>query len=89
VVRRDGTTGVAGGANLLLPLAVAEAVRAGAELGLTMDAFTGLQDTKYHQGAIGILTAGHLSRQSAYEHVLTLALARLLAPTYYDQGLNE
>jgi inosine/xanthosine triphosphatase len=89
VVRRDGTTGVAGGANLLLPPVVAEAVRAGAELGPTMDAFTGLSGTKYHEGAIGILTAGHLSRQSAYEHVLTLALARLLAPAYYDQGLNE
>jgi inosine/xanthosine triphosphatase len=85
VAREDGATGVGGGANLLLPPAVAEAVRAGAELGPTMDAFTGLQDTKHHEGAIGILTAGHLNRQSAYEHVLTLALARLLTPAYYDQ----
>jgi inosine/xanthosine triphosphatase len=85
VAREDGATGVAGGANLLLPPAVAEAVRAGAELGPTMDAFTGLQDTKHHEGAIGILTAGHLSRQSAYEHVLTLAMARLLTPAYYDR----
>jgi non-canonical (house-cleaning) NTP pyrophosphatase len=49
-----------------------------------MDAFTGLSNTKHHEGAIGILTGGHLSRQSAYEHVLTLALARLLTPAYYD-----
>jgi non-canonical (house-cleaning) NTP pyrophosphatase len=48
-----------------------------------MDDLTGLHNTKQHQGAIGILTQGYLDRQSAYEHVLTLALARLLSPAYY------
>jgi len=86
VVSEDGVTGVAGGANLLLPAAVAETVRGGAELGPAMDAFTGLSNTKHQEGAIGILTAGHLNRQAAYEHVLTLALARLLTPAYYDEG---
>lgn len=83
VARSDGTTGIAGGANLLLPPSAADAVCRGAELGPTMDALTGLQDTKQHQGAIGILTQGYLDRQSAYEHVLLLALARLLSPGYY------
>jgi non-canonical (house-cleaning) NTP pyrophosphatase len=50
-----------------------------------MDALTGLHNTKQGDGAIGILTDGHLSRQSAYEYVLTLALARLLTPAYYGQ----
>jgi len=87
VVRPDGTVGIAGGANLLLPPSAAEAVRGGAELGPTMDALTGLHNTKQRQGAIGILTHGYLDRQSAYEHVLTLALARLLSPVYYrDDG---
>jgi len=83
VARRDGTTGVAGGANLLLPPAVAQAVREGAELGPTMDELTGLENTKQAQGAIGILTQGYLDRQSAYEQILTLALARHLSPTHY------
>lgn len=86
VMRRDGTTGVAGGANLLLAPAVAEAVRAGAELGPTMDALTGSHNTKQGRGAIGILTRGYLDRQSSYEHLLTLAMARLLTPHYYEQG---
>lgn len=87
VARADGAMGIAGGANLLLPPPVAEAVRRGAELGPTMDAVTGMEDTKHRQGAIGILTRGYLDRQSAYEHILTLALARLLSPTYYrDDG---
>jgi inosine/xanthosine triphosphatase len=83
VARADGATGIGGGANLLLPPPVAGAVCGGAELGPTMDALTGLQDTKHDKGAIGILTQGYLDRQSAYEHILTLALARLLSPAYY------
>ena len=83
VARADGTTGVAGGANMLLPPLVAQAVREGAELGPTMDDLTGLENTKHAQGAIGILTQGYLDRQSAYEHILTLALARHLSPTHY------
>jgi len=85
VTRRDGTTGVAGGANLLLPPAVAQAVRAGAELGPTIDALTGLHKTKHGRGAIGILTREHLDRQSSYEHLLTLAMARFLTPGYYEE----
>jgi inosine/xanthosine triphosphatase len=86
VARNDGAMGAAGGAHLLLPPSVAASVRAGAELGPTMDALTGLHNTKQGQGAIGILTDGHLDRQSAYEHLLTLALARLLTPAYYHEG---
>jgi inosine/xanthosine triphosphatase len=85
VAREDGAMGMAGGAHLLLPPSVAVSVRAGSELGPTMDVLTGLHNTKEHQGAIGILTDGHLDRQSAYEHLLTLALAPLLTPAYYDQ----
>lgn len=84
VRHRDGRQGVAGGANLLLPPPVAEAVRAGAELGPTMDALTGLHKTKHGRGAIGILTREHLDRQSSYEHLLTLAMARFLSPGYYE-----
>lgn len=86
VLHRDGREGVAGGANLLLPPPVAEAVRAGAELGPTMDAVTGLCKTKHGRGAIGILTRDHLDRQSSYEHLLTLAMARFLSPDYYEDG---
>ena len=89
VVQADGTTGVAGGANLLLPPRVARAVRQGAELGPTMDALTGIENTKLRQGAIGILTQDYLDRQSAYEHILTLALARLLSPGYYLDGARD
>ncbi|MGD8245104.1 MAG: inosine/xanthosine triphosphatase [Anaerolineae bacterium] len=86
VTRDDGAIGMAGGAHLLLPPNVAASVRAGSELGPTIDSLTGLHNTKQNQGAIGILTDGHLDRQSAYEHLLTLALAPLLTPEYYDES---
>jgi len=83
VVRDDGAVGIAGGENVLLPPSVAADVRAGAELGPAMDALTGMHNTKQGGGAIGALTGGWLDRQSAYEHLLTMALARLLTPVYY------
>jgi inosine/xanthosine triphosphatase len=86
VARDDGVVGIAGGENVLLPPSVAADVRAGAELGPAMDALTGLHNTKHGDGAIGILTDGYLSRQMAYEHLLTLALARLLTPAYYENS---
>lgn len=86
VARDDGVVGIAGGESVLLPPSVVADVRAGAELGSAMDVLTGLHDTKRGCGAIGILTGGRLDRQVAYEHLLTLALARLLRPAYYVKG---
>jgi inosine/xanthosine triphosphatase len=85
VARDDGVVGVAGGENVLLPPPVAADVRAGMELGPAMDALTGLYNTKQGSGAIGILTRGILDRQAAYEHLLMMALARLLTPSYYEE----
>ncbi len=83
VMREDGVVGVAGGANALLPPAVTLALRSGKELGTAIDLLTGERGTKHRGGAIGALTAGYLDRQSAYEHLLILALARFLSPEYY------
>ena len=85
VARDDGVVGVGGGESVLLPPPVAAAVRAGAELGSAVDALTGSHNTKQKGGAIGALTAGLLDRQSAYEHILMLAMARLLRPGYYEK----
>ena len=83
VVDRTGTLGIGGGANLMLPPSIANAVRAGEELGAVMDRFVGEVDTHHAGGAIGALTAGWLNRQQAFEQVLTLALARFLNPRAY------
>jgi inosine/xanthosine triphosphatase len=80
---RDGTVGIGGGGRLPLPGAVAQAIRAGRELGPLMDEVVGQRNTKQKQGAVGILTAGLVTRQQALEVAVTYALARLIAPEYY------
>jgi non-canonical (house-cleaning) NTP pyrophosphatase len=69
-----------------LPPAVTRALRAGAELGHAMDQLVGAHDTKRGAGAVGILTAGLVDRQRAYEVLITYALAPLLTPQLWGDG---
>lgn len=86
VVSRDGTTGTGGSLAMPLPPSVAQAIRGGEELGHAMDALTGGRDTKRGTGAVGILTAGLIDRQRAYEMLVTYALAPLLTPDLWTIG---
>ena len=83
VVGRDGVTGIGGSLALSLPPYVAALVRDGLELGAAMDRASGQVDTKRGHGAVGILTAGLIDRQRAYEVLVTYALAPLLAAEYW------
>ena len=83
VVGNDGRVGVGGSLAMPLPDRVAALVRSGVELGHAMDQVSGGHDTKRGAGAVGILTAGMVDRQRAYEALVTYALAPFLAPDYY------
>jgi inosine/xanthosine triphosphatase len=85
VVARDGRVGVGGSLAMTLPDRVASLVRGGMELGHAMDTVSGGRDTKHGAGAVGILTAGLVDRQRAYEALVTYALAQFLAPAYFDE----
>lgn len=97
VVGHNGTVGLGGGVNVLLPPAVRRRLRAGGELGPAMDALVGEDNTKQGPGAVGILTADLTDRQRAYEHILIMALAPFRRPDLYrdsdspdnQQGENE
>lgn len=79
VVDAAGRQGVGGSLAMPLPPAVATLIRdTGLELGVAMDRLTGEQNTKHRQGAVGILTAGLVDRQAAYEVLVTYALAPFL-----------
>jgi len=84
VATRDGREGVGGSLAMLLPGRVAELVRGGMELGHAMDRVTGEHDVKRGAGAVGVLTAGLVSRQAAYEVLVAYALAPLLQGTSAD-----
>jgi|SRR5690242_1210938 len=77
-VTRDGREGVGGSLAMQLPDNVAALVRDGLELGHAMDRLTGERNVKHGAGAVGILTAGLVSRQEAYEVIVAYALAPLL-----------
>jgi len=85
VVSRDGRVGVGGSLAMPLPARVAALVRSGVELGVAMDRVTGGHDTKRGAGAVGILTAGLVDRQRAYEALVAYAFAPFLSADFYDE----
>lgn len=85
VVHRDGREGVGGSLAMPLPPAVAQMIRAGEELGFAMDKFASTRGTKLGKGAVGILTAGRIDRQAAYEVLVTYALAPFVTPELFER----
>jgi inosine/xanthosine triphosphatase len=83
VVDRDGLEGMGGSLSMPLPDRVADRIRAGEELGHAMDALANVVGTKHGRGAVGILTAGLIDRQGAYEPMVAYALAPWLAPAFF------
>lgn len=84
VAAPDGRVHLGGSLAMPLPPALAERLRAGAELGHAVDDLLGTTGTKHAGGAVGVLTAGLVDRQRAYEVLLTYALAPLLAPALWE-----
>jgi len=62
-------------ASLMLPEIILQEINQGSELGDEMDKLTGISEVKRKGGAIGIFSAGKLSRTSVYHQALILALA--------------
>lgn len=99
VVDRSGHQGTGGSLAMPLPPGVATLLHDGLELGHAMDRVAGTHNVKQAQGAVGLLTAGLIDRQRAYESILTYALARWIARDFWttpssvsavvSQPLNE
>ena len=84
VLDRFGSRGIGGGAQLLLPPDVADALAAGEDLGAITDRLTNRTGTGSAEGILGILTRGRVSRSEAHAQILTLALARYLSAPFYE-----
>jgi inosine/xanthosine triphosphatase len=84
VVGEGGREGVGGSLAMPLPEPVAVLVRAGLELGSAMDAVAGTRDVKYGAGAVGVLTAGLVDRQEAYEVIVAYALAPFVSAKLWE-----
>ncbi|MDB4878411.1 MAG: hypothetical protein JWM41_4857 [Gemmatimonadetes bacterium] len=83
IVDAHGRSGVGGSLAMPLPQSVAAMIRGGVELGHAMDRLVGEHDTKRGKGAVGILTAGLVDRQGAYEVLVSYALAPFLTAELY------
>ena len=83
VASRDGTVGVGGSLAIALPPSVERLIRAGSELGEAMDTLSGETNVKHGRGAVGILTAGLIDRQRAYEALVTYALVPFLTTEHW------
>lgn len=89
VVGPEGREGTGGSLAMPLPPSVAELVRCGLELGDAMDQVAGTHDVKRGPGAVGLLTAGLIDRQRAYEALIIYALAPFLASEYWTRAASR
>lgn len=74
---KNGETIEAGGARIKLPQEIGLAVKGGRELGDVMDEYTKQHNVRHKEGAVGIFTAGFVTRTEMFSHI-----AQLLAGQY-------
>jgi non-canonical (house-cleaning) NTP pyrophosphatase len=84
-----GVIGFGGGVKMLLPPAVVQNIEETGELGPAIDTLVNQHNTKQGQGAVGILTNGLTSRQSAYEQLVAMAMAPFVTDYYIDDRNNH
>ena len=75
VIEDHHQRGEARSATLPLPAVILEKVRAGEALGPVMSQHTGIDEIGRKEGAIGVFTAGKLTRSSVYHQAVVLALS--------------
>ncbi|NDJ59004.1 non-canonical purine NTP phosphatase [Enterobacteriaceae bacterium 4M9] len=75
VIKDKNKVGEARSATLPLPTSILERVLAGEELGPVMSQWSGISEIGRKEGAIGVFTAGHLTRSSVYHQAVLLALS--------------
>ena len=88
IVDRQGVTSSGGSLAMPLPPAVVALLDAGVELGHAMDTIVQSSNVKQGRGAVGILTGNLLTRQQAYEPLVTYALARWIASGLWEEGTS-
>lgn len=72
LVHEHGQQWIAGGARIPLPDEVSKLLYEGQELGPIMAQYTGQNDVRKKQGAIGVFSYGYVSRKDMFSHVVRL-----------------
>ena len=84
IINKNGVRGTGGGTSVRIPDPIAKRVREGEELGIVMDDFSGMKDTKHGSGAIGILTKNLVDRENFFRMATACALSPFIKPEFYE-----
>ncbi|QFT90241.1 Non-canonical purine NTP phosphatase [Bacillus sp. THAF10] len=76
IVDRTGNEFIAGGARIPLPPSFKDPLLDGVELGVLMDEYCQRKDVRKHEGAVGVFTAGAITRLDMFKHVTDLLLGQ-------------
>ncbi|MBI3289881.1 inosine/xanthosine triphosphatase [Candidatus Microgenomates bacterium] len=79
VVDKNGKVGLGSSGRFQVASKIMKRVLKGEELGITFDKVTGIENTKHKEGAMGIVTNGHLPRATAYSHGVFFAFAPFIS----------
>ena len=85
VIENHSQRGEARSATLPLPTVIVEKVRAGEALGPVMSRYAGIDEIGRKEGAIGVFTAGKLTRSSVYHQAVVLALSPFHNAIYHQR----
>lgn len=83
VAHRDGRIGLGTSARFELSKKIIEPILAGKELAEVIDELSGERDIRNNQGAMGIVSAGHLPRDLAMTHGIFFAFGRFISDARY------
>ncbi|GKU84841.1 DUF84 family protein [Niallia sp. NCCP-28] len=72
----DGGVFISGGARIPLPREIEEQLLQGEELGPVMDCYANKHNVRHHQGAIGVLTNGKITRSAMFTHIMDLLIGQ-------------
>lgn len=79
VLSRDGRTGIGTSARFLVSPSMVNQLLAGREMADVVDEISGLSDVRSSQGMMGMITNGHLPRDTCYAHGLIFAFGPFLS----------
>jgi len=89
IIDRSGITSTGGSLAMPLPPAVVTLLDRGVELGHAMDEIVRTINVKHGRGAVGVLTGNLITRQQAYEPLVTYALARWIAAGLWEKSAAD
>lgn len=79
VVHKDGRVGLGSSGRFEVSGKMLAGIVAGQELGAVIDSLTKRKDVSRSEGAMGVITNGHLPRAAAYAHGVLFALAPFIS----------